>query len=271
MFKKILVLTVCLMMALGVASCAKEKDVLKVGMECDYAPFNWTQATASETSVPLEDGGYADGYDVQIAKMMADALGRKLEVVKTDWAGLPQALESGKIDLIIAGMSPTADRKLTIDFTDAYYTSELVIVVNRNSVYTHVTELSGFSGAVVTGQINTVHYDVIDQIPGVVKENAMETFPAMIVALTSGKIDGYVSELPGAVSAVAANSDLSFVQFAVGQGFVAAEDDVAVAIGVKKGNEDLVSQLNEALSGISEQTRQQMMTDAVANQPLSQL
>ncbi len=245
--------------------------MLKAGTECDYAPFNWTQATASETSVPLEDGGYADGYDVQIAKMMADALGRKLEVVKTDWAGLPQALESGKIDLIIAGMSPTADRKLTIDFTDAYYTSELVIVVNRNSVYTHVTELSGFSGAVVTGQINTVHYDVIDQIPGVVKENAMETFPAMIVALTSGKIDGYVSELPGAVSAVAANSDLSFVQFAVGQGFVAAEDDVAVAIGVKKGNEDLVSQLNEALSGISEQTRQQMMTDAVANQPLSQL
>ena len=263
-------------MLFSLASCGgnqQQEETIKVGMECNYAPFNWTQSNETATSVPIDSvpGAYADGYDVQMARKIAEGLGKKLVIVKLEWDGLTPALVAGEIDLIIAGMSPTAERKLTIDFTDAYYASELVVVVRKDSQYAGADSLDDFAGAVITGQLNTVHYDVIDQMDGVTKENAMETFPAMIVALTSGKIDGYISELPGAVSAAAANSDLTYVRFAEGHGFVAAEEDITVAVGVRKGETDLVNSINDILAGISGDERQQMMQDAVSNQPLSDM
>lgn len=260
----------------SLASCGEnqqQEETIKVGMECNYAPFNWTQSNETATSVPIDSvpGAYADGYDVQMARKIAEGLGKKLVIVKLEWDGLTPALVAGEIDLIIAGMSPTAERKLTIDFTDAYYASELVVVVRKDSQFAGADSLDDFAGAVITGQLNTVHYDVIDQMEGVMKENAMETFPAMIVALTSGKIDGYVSELPGAVSAAAANSGLTYVRFAEGQGFVAAEEDITVAVGVRKGETELVNSINNILAGISSDERQKMMQDAVSNQPLSEM
>lgn len=270
MKKKIFAVILVVMMLLALGGCGKKSNgTFKVGMECDYAPFNWTQTEKTKGAVALEGGGYADGYDVRIAQIIADGLGMELEVVKIEWGGLTMALESGQIDAIIAGMSPTAERALTIDFTDPYYESELVIVVKKDSVYANATSLADFSGAKITGQLSTFHYTVIDQIPGVVKMNAMETFPAMIVALTSGSIDGYVSERPGALSAVAANSDLTFVEFEDGKGFEASAEDVAVSVGLKKGS-DLVEKINEILEGVSKEDRQELMDWAIENQPLSE-
>jgi putative lysine transport system substrate-binding protein len=246
-----------------------EGGVLKVGMECNYAPFNWTQAEDSDGAVALEGGGYAAGYDVEIAKIVAEGLGKELQIVKTEWDGLPPALQSGKIDAIIAGMSPTAERKATFDFSDPYYQSELVVVVKKDSPFASATSLADLSGAKITGQLNTFHYSVIDQIPGVEKQTALETFPAMIVSLQSGRIDGYVSEKPGAVSAQASNPDITFVEFPEGSGFEASLEDTAIAVGVNKDNKEL-PKINEILKGISQEKREQLMNDAVANQPLSE-
>jgi putative lysine transport system substrate-binding protein len=254
------------MLTVGAAALA---EPLRVGMECDYAPFNWTQAEPSETSVPIENGGYADGYDVQIARLVAEALGRELVIVRTEWDGLPLAVMSGKIDAIVAGMSPTAERSLTLDFTEPYYESDLVVVVKADSPYALADSLEGLGGASITGQLNTFHYSVIDQIPGVKKQTALDTFPAMIVALNAGRIDGYVSERPGAVSAVAANPGLTFVSFAEGQGFKAEPEDVAVAVGLAKGSE-LRDPINAALSAITREERQRIMDEAVARQPLGE-
>ncbi len=247
-----------------------ELEEFRVGMECNYAPFNWTQTDDSNAAVEIAAGGYAGGYDVEIAKKIADGLGRKLVIVKTEWDGLTPALTSGKIDAIIAGMSPTEKRKATVDFTDNYYTSELVIVVKKDSPFASATSLADFSGAKITGQLNTFHYTVIPQIEGVQQQTAMETFPAMIVALTSGKIDGYISEKPGAVSAMESNADLTFVEFADGKGFETSPDDVAVAVAIAKGQEDLIKSINEILAGISEETRLELMNAAVKNQPVSE-
>lgn len=241
--------------------------VFRVGMECNYAPFNWTQNTEDENTVPIPGGGYAGGYDVEIAKRVAAGLGRELEIVKTEWDGLIPALTSGKIDAVIAGMSPTEERKNTVDFSDPYYESDLVIVVQKDGPYAGATTLADFAGAKITGQLNTFHYSVIDQIPDVDKQTALETFPTMIVALDSGKIDGYVSERPGAVSAVASNPSLSFVEFAEGNGFEASPEDVAIAVALAKGGSD-IDAINEVIAGISREERQQLMDDAVANQPI---
>lgn len=247
-----------------------EQQEFRVGMECNYAPFNWTQTDDSNGALEISSGGFAGGYDVEIAKRIAEGLGKKLVIVKTEWDGLPPALTSGKIDAIIAGMSPTEERKATVDFTDNYYTSELVVVVKKDSQYANATSLADFSGAKITGQLNTFHYTVIPQIEGVKQQTAMESFPAMIVALESGSIDGYISERPGAVSAMESNPDLMFIEFPEGKGFEASPDDVAIAVAVAKGQEDLISAINKILADISEDERQELMNAAVKNQPVSE-
>ena len=244
-------------------------DTLRVGMECNYAPYNWTQSEPSDEAVAIAAGGYADGYDVRIAKRIAQELGMDLEIVKTEWDGLTPALLSGNIDVIIAGMSPTEERKLTIDFTDAYYVTELCVVVRKDSKFASAQSLADFGGAKITGQMSTFRYDEIDQIPGVVKMPAQDTFPTMIVAVSSGAIDGYIADRPGAVSATASNPDLTFVTFEAGKGFEIAPEDAEIAVGIRQGSE-LKEKINAILAGISDDERNAIMDAAVAAQPLSE-
>ena len=106
---------------------------LKIAMECAYAPFNWTQTTDANGAVPIQgqDGMYANGYDVQVAKYIAAELGMALEVYSYVWDSLIPAVQSGAVDAIIAGMSPTAEREEQVDFTDCYYNSNLVVIIKK--------------------------------------------------------------------------------------------------------------------------------------------
>ncbi|MDR2378913.1 MAG: transporter substrate-binding domain-containing protein, partial [Bifidobacteriaceae bacterium] len=186
---------------------------------------------------------------------------------KTSWDGLIPALQSGKIDMIVAGMSPTAERLEAIDFSDRYYTSDVVIVVKQDSSWVDAKSLADFEGAKITAQISTNHYDkFLGQIPGVDKQTALPDFPTMILALKSDKVDGYISERPGALSAVASNPDLTFVDFEQGQGFDVNETDMALSVGLKKGS-DLLAGVNQALAAIPEEKRQELMQQAVKEQP----
>ena len=245
-----------------------EDGTFKVGLEAGYAPFNWTQMNDSNDGVKIDGNAeYAGGYDVEIAKRLAKDLGKELVIVKTEWDGLVPALTSGKIDAIIAGMSPTSERKKTIDFSDNYYTSDLVMVVKKGGEYEGATSIQDFKGAKVTAQLNTFHYSVIDQIEGVVKKTAMDNFTAMRVALESGMIDGYVSERPEAVSASAANDNFEMVEFT--DGFVTSEDETAIAVGLAKDS-NLTEKINKTLATISEEERQNIMDTAIKNQPAAQ-
>lgn len=246
----------------------KDENVFRVGLEAGYPPFNWTQMDDSNGGVKIDGSAeYAGGYDVEIAKKIAEGLGKELVIVKTEWDGLVPALTSGKIDAIIAGMSPTAERKETIDFSNNYYKSQLVMVVKNGGQYTNAKTLADFNGAKVTGQLNTFHYSVIEQIQGVKKLEAMDNFPAMRVALESGVIDAYVSEKPEAVSAQNANSNFKMIELE--DGFVTNPEDTETAVGIKKGSE-LTAKINEILSGISQEEQTEIMSNAIKNQPAAQ-
>jgi len=246
----------------------KSNGKIVVGMECAYAPYNWTTTVPGEHTVPISNnpGAYADGYDVVIAKAIADALGVELEIKAIEWGGLIAALESGEIDLIIAGMSPTDDRKLSIDFTDTYFDSELVIVVRKDGAYTNATSIQDFSGATITGQLNTFHYGVIDQINGVNRGTALEDFGALIMALDGGSIDGYVCEKPGAESAVAANSNFTYIEFADGNGFTCDPAESSISVGVRKGS-NLTEEINRILASLDSQ-KEAIMNAAIERQPV---
>ncbi|WP_339258014.1 transporter substrate-binding domain-containing protein [Lysinibacillus sp. FSL K6-3209] len=254
--------------ASGDAAKEEAGGEFRIGMEAGYPPFNWTQQDDANGAVKIADNAeYAGGYDVQMAKKIAEGLGKELVIVKMEWDGLVPALQSKKIDAIVAGMSPTEERKQTIDFTENYYTSDFVMVIKKGSKYEDAKSIQDFSGAKVTSQLNTSNYNVIDQIKGVEKQTAMENFSAMRVALEAGKIDGYVAERPEGISAAAANDKFTFVSFE--EGFDTDISNTSIAVGLRKGDASL-DKINEILKGISEDDRQKIMEEAILQQPAAQ-
>lgn len=249
------------------ASSSNSSDTLRVGMECNYAPFNWSTTKEGEYTQPISSADYCDGYDVVVAKNLADKIGKKVEIVKLDWDNLILSLNNNQIDAVIAGMTATDERKQQVNFTDPYYVSEEVLIVKKDSQYTSATSLEDFKGATVQGQMNTIYDEVIDQIPGVNHMPAAETFPAAIQALQAGSVDAVTSELPVANGVISANPDLAVVRFAEGKGFKA---DTSVSIAVRKNDDELLNALQDALKTIDTDTRNTWMEEAVNRQPASE-
>ncbi len=250
------------------ASCGTTKDenVLKVGMECGYQPYNWTQLDDTDGAVPIygNKNMYANGYDVKIAKKLAESLGKKLEIHAYKWESLVPAVKSGTLDIIIAGMSPTEERKQEIDFSVPYYNSNLVIVVRKDGAYANATSLADFEGARIVAQSGTFHDKVVDQIKNVKHQTPLDDFPTMITALTTKTIDGYIAEEPGATADCNANSDFVFAPLINNDTGFTVEDlsNVTLAVGVKRGS-PLLASINDVLYGISEEERSELMKSAV--------
>lgn len=250
-----------------------EAGVLKVGMECNYAPYNWTQADDSNGAVQIAGSSdYAYGYDVMMAKYLADKLGYEVEVNKIEWDGLPPAVQSGTVDCVIAGQSITAERLETVDFTTPYYYASIVALVRADNDYANAQGLSDLAGSSATSQINTIWYDkCLDQIPDVDKQAAKKTATDMTVALLAGECDVAVTDAPTALAAVAANPDLVMLDFTGSEdNFQASEEDINIGISVKKGNTALLDELNAALAELSEEDFNEWMQEAIAVQPLAQ-
>ncbi len=243
------------------------RPVLRVGMECNYAPFNWTTTTATDQTVQISGVDYADGYDVQIARILADQLGMDLQIVKLDWDSLILSLQKDQIDAVIAGMTATEERQKQVDFTTPYYVSEEVVIVRKDSDLASIKNVQELAGTKVQGQMNTIYDDIIDQIKGVNHMPAAETFPAAIQALQAGGVDAVTSELPVAIGVVAANPDLTYVRFEAGNGFTDENGDATVSVAVSKDKPELLKQLQTALDTISEEQRNEMMQAAVERQP----
>ena len=135
LMKQIVKMTEDVTKDVGTLALASDKSdtsngTLKIAMECAYQPFNWAQTTDVNGAVPIANnaGMYANGYDVQVAKYIAAELGMALEVYQYEWDSLIPAVQSGAVDGIIAGMSPTAEREEEVDFTACYYNSNLVVI-----------------------------------------------------------------------------------------------------------------------------------------------
>ena len=249
----------------------EETKLLRVGMECAYAPYNWTQPTDANGAVPIKDSrDFAYGYDVMMAKYLADKIGYKLEVVKMDWDSLPMAVQSGTIDCAIAGQSITAERLMTLDFSSPYYYASIVCLVRADSPFAAATGLSGLSGAVSTSQLNTVWYDTcLPQVSGANILPAMETAPLMLVSLVSGACDLVVTDLPTAMAAVTVYPELKLLDFTGGEdNFSVSDEEINIGISLRKGNTELLNLLNDALKGLSVDDFESMMNDAIKVQPL---
>ncbi|MBQ2899303.1 MAG: transporter substrate-binding domain-containing protein [Oscillospiraceae bacterium] len=276
MTKKIIALVLAMVMCLGFAGCGaaeENENVLRVAMECAYAPYNWSQADDSNGAVPIAGtNNYAYGYDVMMAKLIAESLGKELEIVKLDWDGLVPAVMSGDVDMVIAGQSITAERLEKVDFSDPYYYASIVTLTKADSKYASAASVADLAGATCTSQLGTIWYDIcLPQIPEANILTAQESAPAMLVALNSGAVDLVVTDMPTAMAAVEVYKDMVLLDFTGAAGeFEVSDEEINLGISIQKGNTELLEAVNTVLATLTVEDYEAMMAEAIAVQPLSE-
>ena len=278
--RKIAVLALCLLFAAAAVFANGEKDAsddgvqtLRVAMECSYTPFNWTQATDANGAVQISGStDYANGYDVMMAKLIAERLGLELEIVKLDWESLIPALQSGTVDCTIAGQSITSDRLQMVDFSLPYYYASIITLVSKDSKYASAQGIDDLAGAVCTSQQNTVWYDVcLPQIPGAKILPAQESVPAMLVALSSGRADLICTDMPTGQAALMVYPDFRLLDFSqTDNDYVVSDEEINIGVAVSKKNPELTAAINSVLETLTVEDFNSMMDYAISVQPLAQ-
>ncbi len=247
-----------------------EDGVLTVGMECAYAPYNWTQTDDSNGAVPIVNnpGSYANGYDVMIAQRICEAYGWELEVMSIGWDGLVPALQGGQIDAVIAGQSMTEERLAEVDMAGPYFYASIVCVTKAEGDLASVKGISELAGT-CTAQTGTIWYDsCLPQIEGAEIMPEAETAPAMIMAVESGTVDFICTDIPTAMGACATYSDLTILDFTGEEdNFVADDGDINIGISIVKGNTELKDAMDKVLSALTADHFNAIMNQAIAVQP----
>lgn len=247
-----------------------EDGVLTVAMECAYAPYNWTQTDDSNGAVPIVNnpGSYANGYDVTIAKKIAEANGWKLEIMAIEWDGLSPALSAGTVDMVIAGQSMTSDRMAEVDMAGPYFYASIVCVTKADSPLAKAAGISQLTGS-CTAQTGTVWYDTcLPQIADAQLMPAAETAPAMIMAVESGTVDFICTDMPTAMAACATYGDLVILDFTgTDDDFAVSEEEINIGLSVRKGNTTLLDAANTVLSAMTVEDFNTLMNEAISVQP----
>ena len=258
---------------------AEESDdgVFRVGMECAYAPFNWTQDsdTTPDGSTAVKIYGsdyYAYGYDVAVAQMLADQMGMELEVHKVEWSSIGISLDAGDYDAIIAGMGRTAEREAAYSFTDPYYYRDNCIVVKKGGAYENVKGLSDLAGTgcKVTTQLGTGWIPLLDQIEGAETGSNYETTSECFIAISNGVADVCIVDLPTAQSAALTNDDLVIIQLDENDTFEGDDEMVNVCIATRKNDTALRDKIQDAMDEIGWNDKAKMddlMADVITQQP----
>ena len=291
--KRILPLLLSLAMALALCACGSqsssdgaqtsvsgstgvEDGVLTVGMECAYAPYNWTQMDDSNGAVPISNvpGSYANGYDVMIAKKICEANGWKLEIVSSAWESLTPAVQAGSMDANIAGQSMTADRLNEVDMAGPYYYANTVCLTTKDSPYANAKSIADLAGGRCTSQSGTNWYDsCLPQITGANIIAPADSAPAMIMQLQTGTVDFVCTDMPTAKAAAARDDNLVILDFSGTDGdfqYPSEEkraEEVNIGIAVRKGNTTLKDAINSVLETMTPDDFNALMDRAIAIQP----
>ncbi|MCR5787113.1 MAG: transporter substrate-binding domain-containing protein [Acholeplasmatales bacterium] len=276
-YRRLGLITLGALSALTLGSCGNQanNNTLVIGLECNYSPFNWTEASPNEYTLAISNqaNAYADGYDIQFAKRASEELGMDVKIVKMEWDNLIPQLNAGQINCIIAGMTDTKERREAIDFTNEYYRSELVLVTSKavadNYASTTVdsqTLSTLLNGKGIVSQIQTVTNSCIETFVtnyGAVHQTPVDTFATASSKVNAGTAFAMTAEYPVAQAIVKANSNLGIIR--INQDILGEDNlsELGVSIGVKKGNQELVDKLNNVLAKYTQEMRNADMTGAV--------
>lgn len=264
-------------LAAGATAAAEDDNVLRVGMECAYAPFNWTQDTDTtpdgSTAEPIYGTDfYTYGYDVAVAQMLAEEMGMELEIHKVEWSSIGISMDAGDYDCIIAGMGRTAEREMAYSFTEPYYYRDNCIVVKDGGEYSDVTKLSDLdgTGCKLTTQLGTGWIELLDQIEGAETGANYETTSECFMAISNGVADVCIVDLPTAESALLTNDDLKIITLDESDTFTGDDEMVNVCIATRKDDTELRDKIQEAMDSIGWNDKEKMdelMAEVIDQQP----
>ncbi|MFV0343488.1 MAG: ABC transporter substrate-binding protein [Anaerocolumna sp.] len=227
---KVLLITAILTSLTGCKSKSSE-DTLIVGTEPGFAPYEYME------------GNEIVGIDMDIAQALADAMGKKLEIKSMDFDGALVAVQKGKVDLVLAGVSINEERLAVMDFSNDYVDSTEVVVVNaENPTVASIDDLNDKIIGVQQGNIADAYVSNTDNVTA--KEIKRYTkFAQAAEDLKNGKIDCIVMDEFPAQELVSANSTLKILDGTL------FEDKYAIA--VQKGNTELLEEINKVIDQLN--------------------
>ena len=210
----------------------KDSGKLVVGTCADYPPYEWHLVQDGEDKII--------GFDIDIAQAIADELGVELEVKDMDFDGLIPALSTGKIDMIIAGMNPTEERKQSVDFTDVYYTQKDALVIKSEDAKDIRSEDDLKKASLATQKATIQETYLLENFPGAEIQSVPKLNTA-ILYLVTGKVDAVLMVETVARRYVEENEGLEI-----------ADSDVSStpnesAIAVAKDSADFLEEVNDIL------------------------
>ena len=170
----------------GASSDDKDKKVLVMGTSADYPPFEYIDTAKGDSE--------AIGFDVDLAKTIGKKLGYDVQVKDMEFGGLIPALQSNKVDLVLAGMTPTEKRKKNVDFSDVYYEAKNMIVSKKDAPIKNAEELKGKTVGVQTSSIQADEAKEIAKEVDGVNVTTRDRIPELIQEMKSNRIDAAIIE-----------------------------------------------------------------------------
>ena len=239
MFKKIIIATSILLISLiAFISCSQKENKLYVGTNAEFEPFEY------------RDGDNIVGFDIDLINEIAKIMKQDIEVVDMAFDGLLPALQSKKIDIIIAGMTADEERKKFVNFTDPYYSTQQSILVHKDNkdIYSfdslegkNVGVVLGFTGDLIVSEMSNVNA----QKYGATSE--------AILALKSQKVDAVVLDYEPASKYFDQNNDLKLI--------ITDSKSEEYAIAIRKEDTELLKKVNDALNTIKENGTYDMLIE----------
>ncbi len=215
----------------------KERGELRVGLSADYAPMEFEHTVNGKTE-------YA-GVDIDLAKKIAKDNNLKLKIVNMSFDSLLGALKTGKIDIIISGMTSTPERKKQVDFSDSYMMTKNIMLVKKDKV-SEYKDIKDFNNKKVGAQKGTEQEKIAQTEIENASITSLSRLPDVILALKSGKVEGAVVEKPVAEAYLKQNPKLgiSNVKF--------NEEEKDTVIAVAKDSPKLLSQINKTIKEVKD-------------------
>lgn len=256
--KKLLALGLVAVLAVGLVGCGnkssdnsggnqtaleqiKKNKKLVVATSPDYPPFEFMVSEGGKSKIV--------GADIDLAQKIADKLGVELELKAMDFDALVSALQAGKVDMVITGMTPNEKRKKAVDFSDIYFKGENAVIVNAKDAgkFTSEDQLKKAKLGVQKGSTQETY--VKDNLK-VTNYKALVAVPDLIADMKNGNID-----------AVVLNSKVAGINVTKYDGIKVVEnlkltsggDEEAMAVAIKKGdNADLIKLTNEVIKELQD-------------------
>lgn len=251
MKKKIVLTGLILAMAISTMACSKkdaqtsgtvDSDTLVMATNAEFPPYEYL------------DGSDFKGIDIEIAQAIADNPGKELVIEDMAFDSIITAVQSGKADIGLAGITSTPERLENVDFSDTYTTATQVIIVKKGS---DITTVDGLEGKIIGVQLGTTGDIYADDVKDATVDRYNKGFEA-VQALSQGKIDAVIIDNEPAKVFVSQNDDIEILE----EEFVVEE----YAIAIKKGNEELQKQINESLDKLKESGDLQKIIDSYINE-----